>query len=112
MIKTCNTPEDFAFILETSKTRPVLLLKHSTACPISAKANREFEEFAESASGVECWRLPVLDRRDTSSHVSARTGITHQSPQAILFYNGKPVWNASHWNITGESIRTACQEKK
>ncbi|MDQ7824529.1 MAG: bacillithiol system redox-active protein YtxJ [Candidatus Eremiobacteraeota bacterium] len=108
MINPCESREDYEKLVASSRAKPVLLLKHSTQCPISAKANREFETFAAAAGGVECWKIPVIEERDLARIIAEKTGIAHQSPQAILFVNGAPVWNASHYFITAESLRKAC----
>jgi bacillithiol system protein YtxJ len=42
-------------------------------------------------------------------HVADETGVRHQSPQAILFYQGKPVWDDSHYRITEDDMKAALE---
>ncbi len=39
--------------------------------------------------------------------MASRTGIKHESPQVIVLRNGRPVYAASHWDITGEEVARA-----
>lgn len=48
--------------------------------------------------------IRVVDWRPASNHVAARTGITHQSPQLIVFKDGEPVFDVDNWNITEEAL--------
>jgi bacillithiol system protein YtxJ len=84
-----------------------LLFKHSTRCPISAAAFAEYRAFTaahpEAASG---W-IDVIEDRALARTVAERTGIQHESPQAILLARGAPVWNASHSAIRATSLESA-----
>jgi bacillithiol system protein YtxJ len=40
-LKTCKTREDFKSLLKNSESKPVFLLKHSTACFASTRALKE-----------------------------------------------------------------------
>ena len=110
MIKSCQSQDDFTGLLTASRQKPVVLLKHSTACPISRNANSEFEKFASAEKEVECWKILILECRPLSRAIAELTGIRHESPQAIIFIDEKPVWHASHWSITGESLRNALKD--
>lgn len=107
MIKSCQSENDFQQLLSTSCERPVLLLKHSTRCPISAGAHSRFQHFAEGHSEVDCWQVLVIEHRQLSNAIAGETGITHQSPQVILFKDGNACWHASHGSITESSLREA-----
>ncbi|WP_026693629.1 bacillithiol system redox-active protein YtxJ [Peribacillus kribbensis] len=85
-----------------------LLVKHSLTCPVSQAAFEEYEKFAV-ASGINTAYLAVQEARPLSNFVAEKYQIKHESPQAILFKNGKPVWNTSHWKITEKSLREASQ---
>ncbi|MGV8125530.1 MAG: bacillithiol system redox-active protein YtxJ [Candidatus Xenobiia bacterium LiM19] len=108
MLKECRTTEDFEKLLERSGSKPCMLLKHSTSCPISRMAHQAFISYADSSDCAECWKVLVIEVSPVSLHIAEKTGIRHQSPQAILFVKGKPVWNASHYSITEENLLKAC----
>ena len=42
--------------------------------------------------------------------IAEKFEIKHESPQVLLFNNGKAVWNASHWKITNRAIKNAQTE--
>ncbi len=48
--------------------------------------------------------IRVVEWRPASNHVAGRTGITHQSPQFILFKEGQPVFDVDNWDITPEAL--------
>lgn len=110
MMRELQTEADFAELLAESRERPVVLMKHSTACGISARAKGEFDRFCTEAL-ASCVVVLVIQQRPLSQHIAQVTGVTHQSPQAILFRNGAVVWKASHSAITHtalvEAVRAA-----
>jgi bacillithiol system protein YtxJ len=109
MVRDCRTREDFSSLLTESQIKPVFLFKHSTRCPISASRWRVLQEYATQESDADFWRVLVVEDRPVSMHVAAETGVRHQSPQAILFYQGEPVWDESHYRITAEEMRAALE---
>lgn len=88
-----------------SHSRPVVLFKHSTTCPISAAAYQQMERLRAPVS------LVVVQRaRDLSRHIETLTGVRHESPQAIILSKGQAVWSASHWNVTADAVESAISE--
>jgi bacillithiol system protein YtxJ len=88
------------------------LLKHSLTCPISHAAYKEYEKFSNETKQVPTYYLAVQDSRALSNEIAEKFQIKHESPQAILFSNGKPAWNASHWKITNRSLASASLENQ
>ena len=107
MIKECKSENDFAALLEESMHKPVFLLKHSTRCPISREALSEFQRMQGDGTGAEFWQVMVLEHSDLSDKIAEATGIDHESPQAILFYHGEAIWNASHLYVDVEAMQKA-----
>lgn len=103
----CQREEDYRKILELSGTGPVFLLKHSITCGVSAMAREDFREFDETAGDCECWELTVQASRDVSKLIADETGVRHESPQVLLFRNGKVAWHVSHGQIRLETLREA-----
>lgn len=85
-------------------------LKHSLTCPISQAAFDEYKKFAEDDININLYYLAVQDARPLSNEMAERFNIKHESPQAFLFINGQPAWNASHRKITVESLKAALVE--
>lgn len=107
MIIACQSEDDYRRLLDDSHVMPILLLKHSTRCPISAAAEREFTRFAAEAAEGACRQVLVVEQRPLSQQIAQETGVVHQSPQVLLFKDGKVVWHATHYSITAEAMRAA-----
>ncbi len=110
MIKACTTKNDYENFIKASKNKPMFLLKHSSSCPISAAALREFELFSGSFTTGECWKVLVREDKALSLAIAEETGIPHQSPQVILFIDEKPAWHSSHRAITAQSLSESLPE--
>lgn len=93
--------------LASSSERPLLLFKHSTRCPVSARAYREVTRYLEGTPNdqVDYVLVHVIQDRPVSNEVEASLGVTHQSPQVILVRDGKAVWHTSHSSITSRSLQ-------
>ncbi len=93
-----------------SEANPVLILKHSTRCPISSGALREVRDFLEEREGdvPAAYINYVVENRDISNAIASRLGIRHESPQAFLVSQGAVQWQASHGGITAPAIAAAC----
>jgi bacillithiol system protein YtxJ len=85
--------------------RPLLLLKHSTACPISAAALGEFIIFTRKPKRtIDMYLVKVIESRLVSNQIAESTGIIHQSPQIMIMHNQQVLWQVTHWDITYERI--------
>ena len=84
-----------------------LIFKHSTRCPVSTEAHRQVERFLQSQPGANVAVVLVVENRPVSLAIAAALDVQHASPQAILLRDGEATWNASHWDITVESLETA-----
>ena len=86
-----------------------LLFKHSTTCPISAKAHEEFQAFVKDTNTSAAIVL-VIEDRPVSNQIAEHFGIKHESPQIFLLEDGQVHWNTSHWKITRETLKEAVGE--
>lgn len=97
--------------LDESRQRPVLLFKHSLTCPISTRAFNELCSYLNNADPRISYKLiTVQTARSVSDETAARLRIEHESPQAILIRNGQGLWNASHSEITADSLEKAIKD--
>ena len=94
-----NSPEALDRVFEDSFERPVILLKHSTTCGISSGVYREVSQIAGDVNVVV-----IQTHRDLSNTISMRTGIRHESPQAMVLVDGRAIYHASHYDIEAEKI--------
>ncbi|MFT5581157.1 MAG: bacillithiol system protein YtxJ [Psychromonas sp.] len=84
-----------------------LLFKHSTRCSISTMAKSRFENEWNSESEIKLWHLDLIKHRDVSNAIEAKTGVYHQSPQAILISNKEVKYQATHGQIDARAIQKA-----
>lgn len=98
---------DGAFADSHAKT--VLIFKHSLTCPVSTAALREFERFLEADPAIAPTMIEVQPQRGLSNEVATRTGVRHESPQALLVRDGEVAWHGSHWDITAANLAAAVE---
>ena len=97
-------------LLKGAKDRQVWIFKHSLTCPISGVAWAEFKRFAADhpqGNGTVFAVIEIQYARPVSAALAERTGVRHQSPQAILLREGRVSWHASHYDIDGAALRQA-----
>ncbi|WDL97522.1 bacillithiol system redox-active protein YtxJ [Alicyclobacillus sp. ALC3] len=94
-------------VLQKSNERPALVFKHSTTCPISARAFREFIEYLGGTPNAhtDYVVVKVIESRPVSNQVASDLHVRHQSPQVILVQNQAAVWDTSHGSITEASLK-------
>ena len=97
-------------LFETAKEKTVWIFKHSLTCPISGAAWGEFRRFADDQpahDGTVFALIEIQYARPVSNAVAERTGVRHQSPQAILLRGSRGAWHASHYDIDMRSLSRA-----
>ncbi|SDX50830.1 bacillithiol system protein YtxJ [Marininema mesophilum] len=107
--KEISTQDEWQEMLNRSQERPLLVMKHSTRCPVSANAWKECETYITTTShkDVDYVLVKVIESRDVSNKVAEDLNVQHKSPQTILVKNNEAVWNTSHWHITQDSLEEA-----
>src|SRR3954454_1954883 len=81
-------------------SKPILIFKHSTRCPVSSMAKRNIElEAVLLPEDVQTYFLDLIKFRDLSNQVSELWKIKHESPQVLLIYNQECIYNSSHNEI-------------
>lgn len=76
------------------------IFKDST-CPISSRVRRTISTYL-TAHDLPVYHLHVVDQRPLSNQITDTYGIKHESPQILVFKDGKTVANESHLQITKE----------
>lgn len=94
-------------LFEQSRQEPVVVFKHSLTCPISTAAHRRFEAFVDAHPDIAIGLIEIQNNRELSNAVADRTGVRHESPQAIVLDGGEAVWNASHGAIDQAALESA-----
>lgn len=99
---------DVEALIERSRSRPCLILKHSTSCPISSLAKNRLEmQWDIPVEDMEVYYLDLLRHRDVSNYIAAEFGVRHESPQVLLIKDGRSVYDASHLDIRVDELRPA-----
>ena len=107
-IRTIRTEEMLNEALSLNKA---ILFKNSLMCGISRHARTELESFArETEKDVAIFMIDVINDRNISMKIADKTGIRHESPQAIYMEQGVPVWHASHFSITKDELEKAVRQ--
>lgn len=100
--------EELERLLAESRLRPLLLFKHSYSCGVSAEA---LDELLTHLSGqrddARYAMVTVQTHRDVSNAITARLGIRHETPQALLVRDGAVVWSASHFRVNATALEQA-----
>lgn len=91
--------EELDELFAQSSAKPIALFKHSLTCPISAGVYQEV-----SRADADLNIVIMQKARGVSDEIARRTGVRHESPQAIVLRDGKPVYHASHYDVTAEEI--------
>ncbi|QCR30424.1 bacillithiol system redox-active protein YtxJ [Priestia megaterium] len=106
MWKEITTLEEWYGILEESTKRGQIILKHSTTCPVSSNALKEYEQYLnESPNGdVDYTLVKVIESRPVSNKIAEDLNVKHESPQVIFVKDKSKYWTASHWAVTTEHM--------
>ncbi|UJF35913.1 bacillithiol system redox-active protein YtxJ [Paenibacillus hexagrammi] len=105
--KELTTLEEWQEVLDRSSEKPTVVLKHSTACPVSASALEEYDEYLAEGpnSEVDYYLVKVIESRPVSNQIAEDLQIKHASPQILYFKNKESIWNTSHWSVTTKHIK-------
>lgn len=91
-----------------------IYFKHSTLCPVSARAKREMDNYLKSKpDDIEFELIDVISNRRRSDEIAQKFDVEHESPQVIVVdENDNVIWTGSHRKVTEESLNQAIQENR
>lgn len=108
-ISRIDSVEELDRLVAASEEVPVWIFKHSLTCGISVSAQEEFRRFAgaqpESAGLFAL--IEIQAARPVSDSLAERTGVRHESPQAVLLRRGQAAWHDSHGGIRAAALAAA-----
>jgi bacillithiol system protein YtxJ len=100
--------EALQVIREASRGGPVLVLKLSPICGVSAFVTSDLDRWFGARDSDEVVitvaQVDVIGRRSLGRGLTAELGIRHESPQALWFVDGELVWHGSHGEVTGHRL--------
>jgi bacillithiol system protein YtxJ len=96
-------------IQQESKTKTILIFKHSKRCSISQMALSRLERKwkAAEASHIKPYFLDLISYRETSDTVARQFEVDHESPQVLIIENGEAIYDRSHFDIDYDKILQA-----
>ncbi|MEM1057525.1 MAG: bacillithiol system redox-active protein YtxJ [Bacteroidota bacterium] len=104
-----KTREDADAMIAASHEAPIALLKHSVACPISARGQEQFVGL-EGEDDPEMYAVVVQYARDVSNYIAETLGVKHETPQAIILKDGEAASVFNHHRIQTGDLREASRE--
>jgi len=104
--RALSSDDDWADARAQSEEQPVLLFKHSNACPVSAEADREMRELAADEP-VPVYKLVVQNSRALSDEIAEALDVRHETPQAIVLEDCAATFDTSHFDVTVDNLRDA-----
>lgn len=95
-------------IIKASHEKPQVIFKDSTTCGISAGVKSGLVgDWSGVADQADFHYLDLLNYRGISSKIAQVSGVTHQSPQVIIYHHGKVIADTSHFAINVKFIEDA-----
>lgn len=86
-----------------SATKPQLIFKHSTRCPVSSMAKTRLER-GLTPDNIDFYYLDLIKHRNISQKIAETFDVNHESPQILLIKNGICIYDESHSGITMDEI--------
>ena len=95
-------------IKKLSSSHPVVILKHSTRCSISAAVLSRLERNwkKEEVSDSQWYFLDLIRHREISREIESQFDVIHESPHILIRLNGNAVFHASHMSISYPDIKS------
>ena len=90
---------------------PLAVVFKAGTCHKTQETFSQVQPLLEGRPDLPLGIIRVVESRSASNRVAEVTGLRHESPQLILFKDGKSVFNRDNWNITGESFAEALGDK-
>ena len=85
-------------LIKESYEQPVVILKHSTTCPISSIAKMRIDQDFKFEN-AKMYYLDLLAFRSISNKIAKVFMINHESPQVLVIKDGDCIYDESHLNI-------------
>ena len=101
-----KTREDADAMLKASHQAPVALLKHSVACPISARGQEQFVGL-EGEHDPKMYAVVVQYAREVSGYLAETLGVKHETPQVVVIKDGEAASVFNHYQIKTGDVREA-----
>ena len=96
-----NTAEEVDAFIDQNPTAAIF---KAGTCHKTMQGWGNIESLLRDRNDVPVGIIRVVEARPASNRVAERTGITHQSPQLIVFRDQQAKFDLDNWNITAENL--------
>ncbi len=86
------------------KENPTSVIYKAGLCHKTPETFVHVQALLDPREDLKLGIIKVVESRPASNHVATMTGIEHESPQIILFKEGKNVFDRDNWDITAEAL--------
>ncbi|HLR46829.1 MAG TPA: monothiol bacilliredoxin BrxC family protein [Deinococcales bacterium] len=83
---------------------PTSVIFKAGTCHKTMQGFGYLQEQLEPREDLVVGLIRVVENRPASNLVTELTGLRHESPQVILFRDGKPVFEVNNWDITPDAL--------
>jgi len=102
-----TTPEEVNKFLEE---HPTSVIFKAGTCHKTMQGFGYLQEKLEPREDLYVGLIRVVESRPASNLVTEETGVKHESPQVLLFRDGKNVFDVDNWDITPETLETGFEK--
>lgn len=107
-IRFLATPQD---VDEFLAANPQVVVFKAGTCHKTQETFSQVQPLLDGRPDLPVGVIRVVEARPASNRVAEVTGLRHESPQLILFRDGKAVFDRDNWDITAESFAAALGER-
>lgn len=95
--------EDLQNLINRSAERPQVIYKHSIRCSISTVVKNRLEK-EEAPEAADFHYLDLITYRPVSNAIAEQFKVHHESPQVLVIWKGKSIYDDSHMAINMDDI--------
>ncbi len=107
-IRFLASPEDVDTFLAQN---PQAVVFKAGTCHKTQETFSQVQPLLEARPDLPLGVIRVVEARLASNRVAEVTGLRHESPQLILFRDGRAVFDRDNWDITGDAVAAALDDR-
>lgn len=89
---------------EFLRRHPTCVIFKAGTCHKSPQTFSYVEPLLDARDDLPLGLIRVVESRPASNHVADLTGVRHESPQLLLFRDGRVVFHRDNWDISEEEV--------
>lgn len=100
-----STTQEADGVINASKERKQVILKHSNSCGISFFAKKTLDSIpSEELENADLYIVDVIRDRNLAYYLAEKFSIRHESPQLLVLKDEKVTWHGSHSSVSPENL--------